>query len=67
MRNVIWDSQAREHIERPVEMVAFIEDIKQVCLKHNMSISHEDTGGAFVIEKYFDDNIDWLYDAFKNY
>lgn len=67
MRNVVWDCQAGEHIERPTEMVAFIEDIKQVCLKHNMSISHEDYGGAFIIEEYSDDNIDWLYNAFKNY
>lgn len=67
MRNLIWDEQVGEHIERPKEMTAFLEDIKQVCLKHNMSISHEDRYGAFVIEKYYDENIEWLYDAFKNY
>lgn len=67
MRKLVWDYQTAERIECPVEMVAFLEDIKQVCLKHNMSISHEDGHGSFIIEEYSDDNIDWLYNAFKNY
>lgn len=62
-----WDRQAGEFIEQPKEMITFLEDIKQVCLKHNMSIAHEDYNGAFIIEKYCDENIEWLCEAFKNY
>lgn len=42
---------------------AFLEDIKNVCIKHGFSISHEDDWGAFQIEKYKEENITWLFDA----
>lgn len=42
----------------------FIEDIETVCKKHNMSISHEDEHGAFIIKSFNQGNIDWLKDAF---
>lgn len=64
---MIWDRQAGEFIKKPKEMITFLEDIKQVCLKYNMSIAHEDYNGAFIIEKYRDENIEWLCEAFKNY
>lgn len=41
----------------------FIEEIISVCKKHNLSIAHQDTQGAFIIEEYHDENIDWIKDA----
>lgn len=38
----------------------FIEDIIAVCKKHKLSISHEDVGGAFVIHKFNDYDVEWL-------
>lgn len=42
---------------------AFIKEIEEVCRKHDMSISHEDGHGAFIIELYDEYNIEWLKSA----
>ena len=43
----------------------FISDIKKVCEKHGMSISHEDAHGSFVIEgkDSIETNMKWLETA----
>jgi hypothetical protein len=41
----------------------FLQEIEEVCRKHNMSISHEDGHGAFIIEKFDEFNIKWLKEA----
>lgn len=41
----------------------FITDIIAVCKVYNLSISHEDTQGAFIITSYKEENISWLKDA----
>lgn len=41
----------------------FLNDIKEVCLKHKLSISHEDCHGGFIIEKFDYSNIEWLFGA----
>ncbi|MEE1301719.1 MAG: hypothetical protein UHD64_02960 [Bacteroidales bacterium] len=48
-------------------MMRFLEDIDMVCKKHNLSISHEDYMGAFLIEEYSEENIHWLFNARKCY
>lgn len=54
-------------IEMPDSMKKFIEDIISVYKKHNLSISHEDEHGAFIIDEYNEDNIGWLLSAYKRY
>lgn len=44
-------------------MEAFIKDITNVCLKHKMTISHEDGHGSFIIEDYNYKRIEWLKGA----
>lgn len=39
---------------------AFLEDIVRVCRTHGLCISHEDTGGAFVIGPFNETAIAWL-------
>ena len=63
----IWDLNKSEEIEQPKEMKEFIDEIIKVMKKYNLSISHEDSHGAFIIEKYEEYNIKWLKDAMKNY
>lgn len=46
--------------QRPID---FVVDIIDVCKKHRLSIAHEDIGGAFIIEHYKEDNIEWFKDA----
>lgn len=45
------------------EVDAFLREIVKVCKDHDFSLSHEDTHGAFVVERYDEDNIQWLLDA----
>ena len=45
---------------------AFLKDIEDVCKWHEMTISHEDFHGAFIIDPYSQDNIDWLFNAHDN-
>ena len=54
-------------MDMPERMQNFLEDIKKVCEKHNLSISHEDGHGAFIVEDYDDRNIKWLFNASKHY
>lgn len=58
-----WDCSKKEYVETSKELKKFFKDIENVGKKHGYSISHEDGHGAFEIEKYDDDNIDWLKNA----
>lgn len=40
--------------------VVFLDEIKEVCKYWDMSISHQDGHGAFILEPYNESNIDWL-------
>jgi len=41
----------------------FLQEIASSCQKYKLSISHEDTHGAFIIEAYDESNIEWLMNA----
>lgn len=43
-----WDLYARKNVAND-KVDTFIEEILEVCKKHGLHISHEDTHGAFVI------------------
>lgn len=45
----------------------FLKEIIDVCKKHNISISHEDYYGGFILKKYSDDDAEWLFDASIDY
>lgn len=42
---------------------SFLDEIEKLCKKYELSISHEDGGGSFIIEGYDDYNIEWLRSA----
>lgn len=63
----VWDRINGRMVEMPKEMEDFLNDIESVCKKHGLSISHEDYHGAFLIEKYSEENIEWLLGAGKFY
>lgn len=65
--NRVWDRTICEMREMPEDMNNFLEEIKLVCKKYNLSISHEDYNGVFLIERYNEKNIEWLFGASKNY
>ena len=45
---------------------SFIDDIITVYKRYNLSLSHEDTQGAFKIERLNDENVAWLKEAQYN-
>jgi hypothetical protein len=57
-----WSEKLLQFVEVP-EIDAFINDIIEVYKKHNMSISHEDYDGSFLIENIDNKNIYWLTEA----
>ena len=66
----VWDYTLGEYfteVDMPESMKKFLEDIDAVCKKHGLSISHQDTHGSFLIEKYDEYNIEWLFNASKCY
>ena len=60
MEEKIYDTQECKYIETPEKVKEFFIELKTLCLKYNLSISHEDIDGGFIIENYSDDNLDWL-------
>ena len=42
---------------------AFLAEVLDVCKKHGFSISHEDGGGAFIVEEYSQAHANWLSQA----
>ena len=62
-----WNCKIKKSIKIPEEQVKFIEEIEAVCKKYNLSISHEDGQGAFVIEKFSQENLNWLKRADINW
>ena len=63
----IYDNGLKKRIEMPERMKNFLDEIRSVCKKHNLSISHEDCHGAFIVEDYSSENIEWLFSADKGY
>ncbi|MEC2236639.1 hypothetical protein P9G78_17870 [Bacillus subtilis] len=40
-----------------------LKEVEAVCKRHNMTFSHEDCHGAFIIENYSEENMKWLASA----
>jgi hypothetical protein len=57
-----WDVETGKKMENE-QVDKFLHEIASVCKKYGLSISHEDTHGAFVIEAYDESNIEWLMSA----
>lgn len=41
----------------------FLDDLLRLMLKHNISLSHEDSGGAFVLRKFNRLDTLWVLEA----
>ena len=47
------------------EVKRYLHELIEVSRRHNMSLSHEDNHGAFIVEKFTEDNAHWLLTAFN--
>lgn len=61
-----WDINKKQDIKTPESVINFLNEIDNICKKYNFSISHEDSHGGFIIEKYEDYNIKWLKNCMLN-
>lgn len=55
-----WDCDKKKFVKTSEDLKKFFNEIETVCKKNGYSISHEDSKGSFQIEKYSNDNIEWL-------
>ena len=60
-----FKSGSSEKEERP-EVKKFLDDLTEVFKEYNMCIGHEDEHGAFIIEHYDEDIINWMRSASLN-
>lgn len=58
-----WNIKDGKFVETPQNIIDFYNEIDEVCKKYNLSISHEDGHGAFIVEEYDKKNIEWLKDS----
>ena len=52
----------KKNVENP-KVDAFLDEVKEVCKKHKMSLSHEDLHGAFIVIDYDATFETWLEHA----
>jgi hypothetical protein len=57
-----WNTKQKKHAESPA-VDAFLAEVIEVCRKHGLSISHEDTGGSFEVRQFNQRDSDWLLSA----
>ncbi len=57
---------SRKYEDSPKEVEEFLLDLKELYKKHNMSISHEDDQGGFILDEYSLENINWIDDCSFN-
>ena len=62
----IWDYNTNSHIPTPDIVQEFLIELATLYKKHNLSLSHEDHHGAFVIEENTDNNAKWISNASIN-
>lgn len=61
--NKVYDRKIQQWITMPFHLKMFYKDLNELCRKYNLSISHEDSHGEFIIENYHEGYMEWLMDA----
>ena len=45
----------------------FMKEYEELCVKHGLSLGHEDYEGGFIIDEYDADNIEWVKAAMNGF
>jgi len=62
----IYHTSKQIKIDTSENITNFLEDYASLCKMYNLSLSHEDEHGGFIIEECTDDNIKWVFEASTN-
>jgi len=49
--------------ERYNQIREFFGELRELMIKYDVSIGHEDSQGAFFVERWSEHNWEWLYEA----
>lgn len=52
--------------DRSERVIEFLREIERVEREHGLSLSHEDGHGAFMVEEFDEDYVEWLLGAADN-
>jgi hypothetical protein len=59
---VRWKTSERRKVENE-KIDSFLSEIINVCIKHGLSIGHEDCQGGFMVREFNQDDAEWLLEA----
>lgn len=45
----------------------FMKEYEELCVKHGLSLGHEDYEGGFIIDEYDADNVEWVKAAMNGF
>ena len=57
-----WSTVKRDYVENK-RVDVFLRELRALCWKHQLCISHEDTEGAFEVHKFEGHYVDHMEDA----
>lgn len=57
-----WVCKEGRRIQRP-HIDKFLDELADLCRRYDLTISHEDHHGSFLIQDYSRENIEWILDA----
>ena len=63
----VWNKKIQQFEKMQKIMYDFLKEIESTCRIYNLSISHEDGHGAFIIEEFKEHNLRWLANADINF
>lgn len=61
-----WNCIKNKRVKSLKKVEEYLQEIINLSKKYNLSLSHEDSMGCFIIENYDECNINWLMDCVLN-
>lgn len=46
---------------------SFMKEYEELCMRHGLSLGHEDYEGGFIIDEYDADNVEWVKAAMNGF
>lgn len=59
----MYNINTHEMQEVSANTMEFLNELEKLCRSHNISISHEDEHGGFILQRFSEENIKWIRSA----